>query len=149
MKWHCACAGTVAPSFYLGFSRLFIVKSPLSGMMKMSDMPDNTGFPAVRPQQLGHNCSAFLHTYSVGKTGLPIYVYRVNTSSGICQPPGNGNTVETLPWLGWSSWTSANLTLSHGWAYQSTRTKERRSEEDLEEVQAIPKAVSVSLYHRF
>lgn len=41
--------------------------------MKISDIPDNAGFPAVRPQQLGCICSAFFSTYSYGKTWLPIF----------------------------------------------------------------------------
>lgn len=33
-----------AVSFYLTTSKLFIVKSPLSGIIKMSDIPHDAGF---------------------------------------------------------------------------------------------------------
>jgi len=74
-KWSAAVAyaGVVAPRFYLGISRLFIVKSLLSGIIKMSDIPGNRGFSVVRPQHLGCICGAFLHTCSAGKTWLPIF----------------------------------------------------------------------------
>lgn len=39
----------------------------------MSNMPDSTGFHVVRPQQLRYICTAFLHTYSVGKTWLHVF----------------------------------------------------------------------------